>query len=644
MPVKSNWANGEQYNASDQNEIAQIVNTLEASSGLTQSFSSVSSSTVLGNSANTEYLTVTDIPVAVSGDPWYNNVFALLKFEAANNSTVLSDSSYHGANWSVSSGTPKISTAQSRWGNSSLLLAGGDCISAPSTLTTLADSGLGRTFIEMWFRPTSLPGAGQTATIFDVPGGLRLFLSNDGTSTTVNMQISYATPWNFTNTASVAISADTWYYLGYSLDITTHTLIVNSTTQVSTGSAPNDIGGTAAPLLGSATSGFAGYIDDFRLQKNNTVAATSTPSGVPPTGPSARTIAQPAATWDTSGGYGYLRLPAASATSNKYTLWNRSTTSQPLYVYGGGSRFTFYGTTALSRNVSIVYPGQQLVYRSNGTQWIAYYDEAGAIDAYTGTTPTQAFLNASRSFTTVGSTTPTASTAVQWDSNLLIRAKNYITTSSASTVTSGGSTTIMATGDRSQIFTGTSNHTVVMNSSGTFPGTHYVIANESTGVLTINASGGTTITTVPAGGTCVIFARTSQPAVNTGWAFYTHGTFPTGQVADLSIVAFGANTTRAAGTGDFPFGTRLQRAVTFTSVTYRAATADASGNLVVELRKNGVALSGSSATIAAASQVSGGTATGTWAFAAGDVITVQVTGVGTTPGKGLIADVRGLTT
>lgn len=117
-----------------------------------------------------------------------------------------------------------------------------------------------------------------------------------------------------------------------------------------------------------------------------------------------------------------------------------------------------------------------------------------------------------------------------------------------------------------------------------------------------------------------------------------------GQVADLSIVAFGSGTARAVGTGDFPFGVKLQRAITFTSVTYRAATADASGNLVVELRKNGSAVSGSSSTISAANQVTGGTATGTWAFAAGDIITVYVTAVGTTPGKGLIADVQGLTT
>lgn len=118
-----------------------------------------------------------------------------------------------------------------------------------------------------------------------------------------------------------------------------------------------------------------------------------------------------------------------------------------------------------------------------------------------------------------------------------------------------------------------------------------------------------------------------------------------GQVADMSIVAFGTNTARAANSyGDFPFGVKLQRAITFSSVTFRVFTADASGNLVVELRKNGAQVSGTSTTIAAANQVSGGTSAGTWAFAAGDILTVYVTGVGTTPGKGLVADIKGLTT
>lgn len=116
-----------------------------------------------------------------------------------------------------------------------------------------------------------------------------------------------------------------------------------------------------------------------------------------------------------------------------------------------------------------------------------------------------------------------------------------------------------------------------------------------------------------------------------------------GQVADMFVMAFGATTVRATGTGDFPFGVKLQRALTLSSVTFRCATADASGNLVVELQKNGSTVSGTSTTIAAASQVAGGTSTGTWGFAAGDVLTVVVTGIGTTPGKGLVADIKGLT-
>ena len=114
---------------------------------------------------------------------------------------------------------------------------------------------------------------------------------------------------------------------------------------------------------------------------------------------------------------------------------------------------------------------------------------------------------------------------------------------------------------------------------------------------------------------------------------------------DLSLVAFGKDTPRAASSvGDFPFGVKLQRNVTLSSVTYRVATADASGNLVVEVRLNGAQISGTSTTIAAANQVGGATSTGTWVCTAGDIISVYVTAVETTPGKGLIADIQGIST
>ncbi|AKJ72571.1 tail fiber protein [Gordonia phage GMA2] len=110
---------------------------------------------------------------------------------------------------------------------------------------------------------------------------------------------------------------------------------------------------------------------------------------------------------------------------------------------------------------------------------------------------------------------------------------------------------------------------------------------------------------------------------------------------DMSFIVFGKDTARAAGTGDNPFGHKFQRNVTIQSITFRCLTADASGNLVVEIRKNGSAVSGTSTTIAAANQV-GGATTGSLSvnFSAGDIITIYVTGVGTTPGKGLVADIK----
>jgi len=178
-------------------------------------------------------------------------------------------------------------------------------------------------------------------------------------------------------------------------------------------------------------------------------------------------------------------------------------------------------------------------------------------------------------------------------------------------------------------------------------------ASNVTGTVLV-ANGGTGATTLTgiikgAGTSAMVAATAGTDYVAPGGALGTpsSGTLSSclGQVADLSIVAFASSTTRTASSyGDFAFGIKLQRAVTFTSVTFRVATADASGNLVVELRKNGSQVTGTPTTVAAANQVAGGTSTGTWAFAAGDIITVYVTGVGTTPGKGLIADITGLTT
>ncbi|WP_306358863.1 MULTISPECIES: hypothetical protein [unclassified Nocardia] len=117
------------------------------------------------------------------------------------------------------------------------------------------------------------------------------------------------------------------------------------------------------------------------------------------------------------------------------------------------------------------------------------------------------------------------------------------------------------------------------------------------------------------------------------------------QVYDFAFVA--QTGTRATGPGNVvPQGVKLRRNIRISEVTYRGNTADGSGSLAVELRRNGAQLGGSNLSIAVADQTAGGanaTATGPWDLDAGDVLTVHVTGVGGTPGQYLIADIEAVT-
>lgn len=168
--------------------------------------------------------------------------------------------------------------------------------------------------------------------------------------------------------------------------------------------------------------------------------------------------------------------------------------------------------------------------------------------------------------------------------------------------------------------------------------------------LATKGSGAVTVNTVPVVTTSATQTLTNKTLTSPTMTAPVLGTAASGnvaacvgQVADMSIVCAAAGTTRAVGTNDFPFGVQVQRSITLSSVTYRVATADGSGSMTVELRKNGATLSGSAATVAYGSQVVGGTATGTWSLVAGDIVTVYITAIGSTPGKGLVADIKGLT-
>lgn len=103
--------------------------------------------------------------------------------------------------------------------------------------------------------------------------------------------------------------------------------------------------------------------------------------------------------------------------------------------------------------------------------------------------------------------------------------------------------------------------------------------------------------------------------------------------------------TRKPGMTELVTGTGpLADAVTFSKMILTFETADASGDTVVQILKNGVVVVGMALTCSAAAQagaIAGRTVTGSWAFAMGDVLTVQITGVGNTPGRGLTVSLTG---
>lgn len=80
---------------------------------------------------------------------------ALLHFDGANNSTVFTDSSPFNQTILVVTGTPKISTAMSKFGGSSLYLDGASSIKIPNNANL--NLGTGVFTIELWFYLLSLP-------------------------------------------------------------------------------------------------------------------------------------------------------------------------------------------------------------------------------------------------------------------------------------------------------------------------------------------------------------------------------------------------------------------------------------------------------------------------------------------------------
>ena len=201
---------------------------------------------------------------------------ALLHFDGANNSTVFTDSSPFNQTVAVVTGTPKISTAMSKFGGSSLYLDGSSSIKIPNNANL--NLGTGAFTIEFWFYLLSLPSDSAW------------FLHKMGTP---QQSISISHPARklssgFLNSgliSTTAITAGAWHHVAVVRE-TTDGVIKQYINGVHEGisNLPGSVDNTGDLTIGSWFTGsnaITGYIDEFRIRKE----AVYTGNFTPPTSP-----------------------------------------------------------------------------------------------------------------------------------------------------------------------------------------------------------------------------------------------------------------------------------------------------------------------------------------------------------------------
>ncbi len=147
----------------------------------------------------------------------------------------------------------------------------------------------------------------------------------------------------------------------------------------------------------------------------------------------------------------------------------------------------------------------------------------------------------------IGTSTPTASTIVRYDANLNISANNFIP-GFQSIATAAATTTLNVASPHTTQFTGSTTQTVLMPVVSTLAvdGFQYLIVNSSSGIVTVESSGGNTIQAMAPGSTLMLMniAITGTTAASWFWQYIiseTGNSFAYTSVSGTSQAATGNN-------------------------------------------------------------------------------------------------------
>ena len=225
-------------------------------------------------------LTNISVDGTTDGDANFSKVTALLPFDGTNGATSTTDSSDSGHTVTFG-GDAEISTAQSKFGGSSLSLDGnGDYVDLPQSTNQFVSDDL---TIEFWFRINSGAGSetvGLFGTYYTTPSGKGMLMQTSATYTSVFFQWMYGSgtgdDWAYLNRTQgtrTALSNNTWYHVAVTRSGNTWRLFLNGTQEdsVTQSGQVTDAGSTTR--LGNygpsatASHGLNGYIEDFRITK-----------------------------------------------------------------------------------------------------------------------------------------------------------------------------------------------------------------------------------------------------------------------------------------------------------------------------------------------------------------------------------------
>jgi hypothetical protein len=204
-------------------------------------------------------------------DPYYNYTSLLLHMDGANTSTNFVDSG-PSALTVTRTGTPAISTAQSKYGGSSVAFSGStDRLGVASN--ALFAFGTGDFTVEFWVYFNSI--STSFVQLYDtyVTGGFSFYWSGSASTLIISNRSAnqIVQAWS--------PSANTWYHLAVSRSGTSLRLFINGTVLGSTTASTSyvqgalQIGGTAD----NTSYSLNGYLDDLRITKYARYTSAFTP-------------------------------------------------------------------------------------------------------------------------------------------------------------------------------------------------------------------------------------------------------------------------------------------------------------------------------------------------------------------------------